>query len=90
MATRSGIGLALVAALLLAGSTSPPRERAPEGRAPTPTELLPAVEAAFTRESYSPGSTAGARRRSDLRDSLVLRTTEQGSYGRLVVRALVP
>ncbi len=58
MATRSGIGLALVAALLLAGSTSPPRERAPEGRAPTPTELLPAVEAAFTRESYSPGSTA--------------------------------
>ncbi len=45
-----------VAFLLLA--PAPPRLGTPEGRAPTPTELLPAVEAAFPRESYAPRSTA--------------------------------
>jgi N,N-dimethylformamidase beta subunit-like, C-terminal len=29
-----------------------------EGRAPTPSELVPSVEAAFARESYPPGATA--------------------------------
>jgi hypothetical protein len=33
-------------------------EPTPEGRAPTRAELVPAVEAAFPRESYAPGDTA--------------------------------
>ena len=62
MAPRSVIGLTLAAgsaaALLVGAPASPHREPVPEGRAPTPTELLPAVEAAFPRESYAQGSTA--------------------------------
>ena len=63
MLTRSTIGLApalgsLAAALLLIAQTSTRLEPTPEGRAPTPTELLPAVEAAFPHESYAPKSTA--------------------------------
>ncbi len=34
------------------------RSEPPEGRDPTPTELLPSVEAAFPRESYAPGDAA--------------------------------
>ena len=48
-------GLALS---LLEGSSSSQVEPTPEGRAPTPAELAPAVEAAFPRESYAPGETA--------------------------------
>lgn len=54
---------ALSAALLVigvaacTGSTSP-RTTWLEGRAPTPTELLPAVEALFEKESYAPGAVA--------------------------------
>ena len=62
MAPRSVIRLTLAfgsaAALLLMAPISTHVELAPEGRAPTPTELLPAVEAAFPRESYAPASTA--------------------------------
>jgi hypothetical protein len=60
MATRP-LFLALLpaagAALLLGCATSA-REETTEGRDPTPTELLPAVEAAFPRESYAPGERA--------------------------------
>ena len=61
MASRSTLVLAAVAAtcLVFANSARGPAEPAPEGRAPTATELLPAVEAAFPRESYAPGETAG-------------------------------
>jgi hypothetical protein len=60
MAPRHTTALVLVAAgLALAGAGSDPgSEPAPEGRAPTPTELVPAVEAAFPRESYAPGDAA--------------------------------
>ena len=62
MAPRSVIRLTVAigsaAALLLVAPTSTHLEAAPDGRAPTPTELLPAVEAAFPRESYVPESTA--------------------------------
>ena len=46
--------------LTLGGFASAPAraEDEPEGRAPTPTELQPSVEAAFPRESYAPGSAA--------------------------------
>jgi hypothetical protein len=54
----SALGAAALAVLLVATSARGPTEPAPEGRAPTPTELLPAVEAAFPRESYAPGETA--------------------------------
>ncbi len=46
-----------MAAVALPGASADPL-RPPEGRAPTPTELLPAVEAAFPRESYGPGDEA--------------------------------
>jgi hypothetical protein len=55
MARRSVIGL--LAIVLLAGAT-PARNAPPEGRDPTPTELLPSVEAAFPQESYAPGDAA--------------------------------
>ena len=65
MAGRSLIAFALVvlaaesaAATLLAFTYSVPLEQTREGRAPTRAELLPSVEAAFTRESYAPGDTA--------------------------------
>jgi hypothetical protein len=62
MADRSVLGLTIATgsalALLLAAPSSLPHGQTPEGRAPTPTELLPAVEAAFPRESYAPGSPA--------------------------------
>jgi hypothetical protein len=65
MATRSFLGSALpvlvagsAAMVLLAASTPRPDERRYEGRAPTRAELVPAVEAAFPRESYAPGDTA--------------------------------
>ena len=60
MATRSltCCTLAVLASsTLLAGSETATRST-PEGRAPTPAELVPAVEAAFPRESYAPGETA--------------------------------
>jgi hypothetical protein len=55
MAPRSLIGL--LAVVLLAGAGAA-RSEPPEGRDPTPTELLPSVEAAFPRESYAPGDAA--------------------------------
>ena len=65
MAGRSLIAFALpvlaagsAAATLLAFTYSVPLEQTREGRAPTRAELLPSVEAAFTRESYAPGDTA--------------------------------
>jgi hypothetical protein len=61
MAPRSLVALAVAgaAATLLVGAAPLARtEPAPEGRAPTPVELLPSVEAAFQRESYAPGDTA--------------------------------
>ena len=44
--------------MLLAGSRAAVTPATPEGRAPTPTELTAAVEAAFSRESYAPRETA--------------------------------
>lgn len=62
MATRSVLALTVATgsavALLLGAPSSPPHGQTPEGRAPTPTELLPAVVAAFARESYAPETTA--------------------------------
>lgn len=62
MATRSVLGLTLATgsavAFLLGAPTSPSLGQTPDGRAPTPTELLPSIEAAFPRESYAPESTA--------------------------------
>ena len=61
MATRSLFRLvpAAGAAILLLGTSPPaPGEPVLEGRAPTRAELRPAVEAAFVRESYPPGTTA--------------------------------
>lgn len=48
-------GAATSAAAMLAAASA---ERPLEGRAPTTAELTPSVEAAFTRESYTPGATA--------------------------------
>ena len=58
MAARPLIALlgGTAAALVLGGASPPPSP--PEGRDPTPTELLPSVEAAFPEESYAPGETA--------------------------------
>ena len=42
----------------LEGSSPTRVEPTPEGRAPTRAELAPAVEAAFTLESYAPSETA--------------------------------
>jgi hypothetical protein len=61
MASRSTFVLAAATATCLAlaaASARGPGKWTPEGRAPTPAELVPAVEAAFTRESYAPGATA--------------------------------
>jgi N,N-dimethylformamidase beta subunit-like, C-terminal len=63
LTTYSMGGAALTAALLAlsipAASASPLEEdEEHEGRAPTVIELTPAVEAAFPRESYAPGSSA--------------------------------
>jgi hypothetical protein len=62
MAHRSDSRLLLVAVAaavpLLAAAATGPATPVPQGRAPTPTELLPAVEAAFSRESYAPGDVA--------------------------------
>ena len=61
MAPRSAIGCALAVfagSALLAGSRATPTLATAEGRAPTPSELVPAVEAAFPHESYAPGETA--------------------------------
>ena len=51
---------AMSAATILLASSRPSESGGEEleGRAPTPTELQPSVEAAFPRESYAPGSTA--------------------------------
>jgi hypothetical protein len=62
MAPRRKIALALAAVAaalaLVAAGPDPSAGTSPEGRAPTPTELVPAVEAAFPRESYAPGDAA--------------------------------
>jgi hypothetical protein len=52
------VGAALL--LLAASASSPPQGEvdAYEARAPTPLELTPGVEAAFPRESYTPGARA--------------------------------
>jgi hypothetical protein len=49
---------ASLAALLLGASNAVTSGDTPEGRDPTATELLPAVTAAFPRESYAPGRRA--------------------------------
>jgi hypothetical protein len=51
----------LAAVALLAGASGPKHaadDELLEGRAPTPIELQPGVEAAFPRESYAPGARA--------------------------------
>jgi len=65
MATRSLIrsmlpvlAAGLAVATLLAASDTIPAPPTPEGRAPTRAELLPSVEAAFSREGYASGETA--------------------------------
>jgi hypothetical protein len=60
MATRQVLALVAtgVAAASLGAATTLPDAETPEGRDPTPTELLPAFEAAFPRESYAPGQRA--------------------------------
>jgi hypothetical protein len=60
MAQRSTTALVVagIATMVLVTSARGPGEPTPEGRAPTPTELLPAVEGAFALESYAPGETA--------------------------------
>src|SRR5438094_10478976 len=53
--------LLLTAVALLAGASAQHRpldDDELEGRAPTPLELQPGVEAAFPRESYAPGEHA--------------------------------
>src|SRR5437868_1476735 len=61
-ARRRTCGLLLLVALtLFAGAPAPNRpfdDEELEGRAPTPIELQPGVEAAFPRESYAPGAHA--------------------------------
>jgi len=67
MATRRALLALLLAGSLLAvaGASTPPAPAGEqdeiEGRAPTPEELRPSVEAAFARESYRPGSVASLR-----------------------------
>ena len=67
MVTRRALLVLLLAASLLAfaGASAPPSPAGEqdeiEGRAPTPEELRPSVEAAFARESYRPGSVASLR-----------------------------
>jgi hypothetical protein len=56
--TIAGLALALAACTTVAGGTTVGSERRLEGRAPTPAELTPSVEAAFLRESYAPGARA--------------------------------
>ena len=60
MASRSTTALVVagIATMALVTSARGPGEPTPEGRAPTPTDLLPAVEGAFALESYAPGETA--------------------------------
>ena len=59
LSARTLASAAVLLLALLAPASAPARaEDEPEGRAPTPTELQPSVEAAFPRESYAPGSTA--------------------------------
>src|SRR5437868_15154927 len=67
MVTRRALLVLLLSASLLPASGAPSM-RPPageqdeiEGRAPTPEELRPSVEAAFLRESYRPGSIASLR-----------------------------
>src|SRR5436190_13212021 len=67
MATRRALLALLLSASLLAmaGASTPPAPSGEqdeiEGRAPTPEELRPSVEAAFAAESYRPGSVASLR-----------------------------
>jgi hypothetical protein len=67
MVTRRVLLVLLLSASLLAAAgastTRPPagEQDEIEGRAPTPEELRPSVEAAFLRESYRPGSVASLR-----------------------------
>jgi hypothetical protein len=56
--TTGVLAAAAAATLMLAASSDGTGEPIPDGRAPTPTELLPAVEAAFRLESYAPGDEA--------------------------------
>src|SRR5262245_26782876 len=61
MSTRRALLAPLAAVALLTAGAAPSRTldaEALEGRAPTPIELQPGVEAAFPRESYAPGSAA--------------------------------
>src|SRR5688572_18086776 len=61
MAQRSTTALVVaagIATMVLVTSARGPGEPTAEGRAPTPTELLPAVEGAFALESYAPAETA--------------------------------
>ncbi len=59
LSARTLASAAVLLLALLAPASAPARaEDEPEGRAPTPTELKPSVEAAFPRESYAPGRTA--------------------------------
>src|ERR671924_690668 len=67
MVTRRALLVLLLSAslLLVAGASTPPSPAGEqdeiEGRAPTPEELRPSVEAAFADESYRPGSVASLR-----------------------------
>jgi hypothetical protein len=56
--TIAGLALALAVCTSAAGAATVVAERQLEGRAPTPTELTPSVEAAFEHESYAPGALA--------------------------------
>ena len=56
--TIAGLALALAVCTTTAGGTTVGSEPQLEGRAPTPAELTPSVEAAFLRESYAPGALA--------------------------------
>ena len=57
--TRPPIRLVVLAAIIVSAVLDPTDgPRVQEGRAPTPWELVPSVEAAFQRESYVPGTTA--------------------------------
>ena len=59
LSTRAAASAAaLVLGVAVPGSIRVPGGEPLEGRAPTPTELQPSVEAAFPRESYAPGSPA--------------------------------
>src|SRR5919109_1195685 len=67
MVTRRALLVLLLSAslLLVAGASTPPSPAGEqdeiEGRAPTPEELRPSVEAAFADESNRPGSIASLR-----------------------------